>query len=186
MIAAGIAGFVALDLAHAQPVDELIKHVPGDGDVVVRRLDDVSPLVIDALKEPFGCRPAARGLSELGIITFQATPGFLPMTLVPCESIVPRSVVFLFDRGLSNPPRMMKFPHRLFVWNAKSKELVGYAISDMISTPWYVGRSIYRHVGGGGELNGFALVAQERGEMTKDGLKNWQPIETAQPSDIRR
>lgn len=187
MIAVAVVGcFITNEFARAQPVDELIRHVPGDGDVVVRRVDDIPPLVRNALKEsPPGCRPAEHALSELGMITFQPAPGFFPMALVACESIMARSAVLLFDRGLTNPPSVMKLPPRLFIWNAKTKEFTGYAISDMASTPWYVGRNIYRHLGSG-EINGFTLVARERGEYTNNAFNNWQPIVQAEPSDAPR
>ncbi len=107
------------------------------------------------------------------------------MTLVPCESIVLYSRALLFDHGFADAPSVMKFPQLLLIWNAKSKELSGYRFSDMIGTPYYVYREVYRHLGGT-DLNGFALVARERGEFTKYGGKNWQPIEKAQPSDPRR
>jgi hypothetical protein len=177
--------FIAANHAYAQPLNELIRHTPGDGDVLIRRVDDIPPLVRDALKGPAACRPAEHAVSELGILTFQPAPAFPPMTLVPCESIVARSSVLLFDRGIANPPSVMKFPPRLFVWNAKTRELIGYAISDMIATPWYVGRDLYRHSGGGepSELNGFALVARERGEIF-DGFMNWQPIPEALPRPV--
>jgi hypothetical protein len=175
-----------------QPADTLIKHVPGDNDVLIHSAGDIPPSLRDALKQSRSCRVAEdRILRELPVITFQPAPNSHSMSIVPCDGIIVHSMALLFEHGNTSLPSVMQFPVTvpirrltqnpgLLTWNAKAKELIGYRFSDLMPTPVY--RHIYRHLGGN-DLNGFVLVRTEQGEYSASGGKNWQAVREAQPGD---
>jgi hypothetical protein len=154
---------------------------------------EIPRILQDAVDSHRNCRLEDSLLHDLPIIIFQPARSYRPMALVPCSAILPYSVAFLFERGITNRPTLMAFPivartggfttstmPGLLTWEPSTKTLVAFRGNDLSSGA--VHRHTYRHIGNDSEgLNGFALLKFEHGNRTAGGVEHWHALWEAQP-----